>query len=42
MPLHLADPALHMCVNLITWREDVADASLPTMRAVAEEISALG
>ncbi|MEU7372765.1 helix-turn-helix domain-containing protein [Streptomyces albidoflavus] len=42
VPLHLVDPALHMCVNLITWREDVADASLPAMRAVAEEISALG
>ncbi|MGW9378959.1 hypothetical protein ACWHAO_13125 [Streptomyces albidoflavus] len=42
VPLHLVDPALHMCVNLITWREDVADASLPTMRAVAEESSGLG
>ncbi|MGA4856065.1 IclR family transcriptional regulator [Streptomyces koyangensis] len=42
VPLHLVDPALHMCVNLITWREDVADASLPAMRAVAEEISGLG
>ncbi|AGI92094.1 Hypothetical protein XNRR2_5789 [Streptomyces albidoflavus] len=31
MPLHLAEPALHLCVNLITWREDIA-----------EEISALG
>ncbi|MFB7715208.1 IclR family transcriptional regulator [Streptomyces sp. NPDC056105] len=42
VPLHTADPALHMCVNLITSREDVADASVAAMRAVAKEISALG
>ncbi|MFJ9180098.1 IclR family transcriptional regulator [Streptomyces sp. NPDC102360] len=42
VPLHLADEALHMCVNLITSREDVAGGSVATMRAVAEEISALG
>ncbi|GGZ11651.1 IclR family transcriptional regulator [Streptomyces nitrosporeus] len=42
VPLRTADPALHMCVNLITSREDVADGSVSVMRAVAEEISALG
>ncbi|MFD5121361.1 IclR family transcriptional regulator [Streptomyces sp. NPDC058385] len=42
VPLRMADPALHMCVNLITSREDVADASVPALRAVAKEISALG
>jgi hypothetical protein len=29
-------------VNLITTREDVVDAAVPVMRAVAEEIAALG
>ncbi|MEU6844890.1 helix-turn-helix domain-containing protein [Streptomyces sp. NPDC046716] len=42
VPLRMADPALHMCVNLITSREDVARGSVAAMRAVAEEISALG
>ncbi|WP_420036876.1 IclR family transcriptional regulator [Streptomyces sp. cg28] len=42
VPLRMADPALHMCVNLITSREDVARGSIAAMRAVAEEISALG
>ncbi|MER5438742.1 helix-turn-helix domain-containing protein [Streptomyces sp. NPDC002790] len=42
VPLYLADAALHMCVNLITSRQDVAAGSVATMRAVAEEISALG
>ncbi|MFE5240374.1 MULTISPECIES: helix-turn-helix domain-containing protein [unclassified Streptomyces] len=42
VPLRLADAALQMCVNLITSRQDVAEGSVPTMRAIAEEISALG
>ncbi|WP_306316983.1 MULTISPECIES: IclR family transcriptional regulator [unclassified Streptomyces] len=42
VPLHLADPALHMCVNLITSREDVARDSVAAMRDAARDISALG
>jgi DNA-binding IclR family transcriptional regulator len=42
VPLRTADPTLHLCVNLITAREDVVDAAVPVMRAVAEEIAALG
>ncbi|MER5178748.1 helix-turn-helix domain-containing protein [Streptomyces sp. NPDC002896] len=41
VPLRTADPALHMCVNLITSREDVAQDAVPVMRAVADEIAAL-
>ncbi|MDI3403348.1 IclR family transcriptional regulator [Streptomyces cavernicola] len=42
VPLHTADPGLHLCVNLITTRKDVADGAVPTMLRVAEEISTLG
>ncbi|MDQ8707942.1 helix-turn-helix domain-containing protein [Streptomyces sp. LHD-70] len=42
VPLHTADPGLHLCVNLITTREDVADGAVPAMLTVAEELSALG
>ncbi|MFG2627419.1 IclR family transcriptional regulator [Streptomyces sp. NPDC048473] len=40
VPLRLADPAMQLCVNLITTREDVARASVPGMVAAAKEISA--
>ncbi|MET7663531.1 helix-turn-helix domain-containing protein [Streptomyces sp. NPDC005463] len=42
VPLRTADPALHLCVNLITAHEDVAAGAVPVMVDVAEEISALG
>ncbi|MEU5506097.1 IclR family transcriptional regulator [Streptomyces fungicidicus] len=42
VPLHTADPGLHLCVNLITTREDVAGGAVPAMLRVAEEIAALG
>jgi DNA-binding IclR family transcriptional regulator len=42
VPVRLADTGLQMCVNLITSREDVARGAVPAMRALAEEISALG
>lgn len=38
VPLRLPDPATRLCVNLITSREDVAQASLHRMLAAAQEI----
>lgn len=40
VPLRLPGPATHLCVNLITSREDVARACVPRMLAAANEISA--
>jgi DNA-binding IclR family transcriptional regulator len=40
VPVRMPDPATHLCVNLITSREDVARDCVPRMLATAEEISA--
>ncbi|GAA3480083.1 IclR family transcriptional regulator [Streptomyces yanii] len=39
VPLRSADPAMQLCVNLITTREEVARASVTGMLAAAEELS---
>ncbi len=42
VPVRTADPALRLCINLITYQQEIARESIPVMRAAAEEIAAAG